>query len=189
MGVTNSNDVRSGDLIILENVIWEVVDFQHVKPGKGGAFVRLKVKNVKQGNVVDKTLNAGEKLMTPEVEENEVQFLYKSGKEYTFMDNTSFEQFTYPEDKLGNAITFLKPDTSLQLMTYKGDILGIHLPITVELEVKDTPPGFKGNTVSGSSKPATLETGAVVNVPFFINPGDVVRVDTRTGDYLERVSK
>ena len=186
MGVTNTSDVRGGDMIILDGTIFEVVEFQHVKPGKGGAFVRLKIRNVKQGNTIDKTMNSGEKLQTPDIEEREMQFLYKSGNDHTFMDQSNFEQLTLSQEQLGESIKFLKPEMTINLMTCEGDVLGVQLPITVDLKVADTSPGFKGNTVSGSGKPATLETGFVLQVPFFVNVGDMVKVDTRTGEYLER---
>jgi elongation factor P len=187
MGVTNTTEVRGGDLIILDGIVYEVVERQHVKPGKGGAFVRLKIRNVKQGNVIDKTMNAGVKLDTPDVEQKDVQYLYNTGKEFHFMDQATYEQFAFSEETLGDSKKFLKPDMSLQVMMHGGDVLGIKLPITVELKITETGPDFRGNTASGSNKPATLETGAVIQVPFFIKTGEMVRVDTRTGGYIERV--
>jgi elongation factor P len=166
--------------------VYTVVEFLHVKPGKGSAFVRTKLKNVKNGAVLERTFRAGEKLPRAHVEYKEMQYLYSSGDEYSFMDSTSFEQVALRKESLGDAIKWLKEQDTVGLQVYQGEIIGVELPNFVELAVAETAPGFKGDTATGGTKPATLETGAVVQVPFFVNVGDKIRVDTRTGLYLSR---
>lgn len=183
----STNDLRTGATIELDGEAWSVVEFQHVKPGKGAAFVRTRLKNVKTGNVVERTFRAGEKVAKANIEKKEMQYMYASGDEYQFMDQESYETVSIPADKLGDNVKWLKEGMIIEVMYFDGNIVGIDLPNFVELEVKDTPPGVKGDTASGGGKPATLETGAVIQVPFFVNPGDKVRVDTRTGQYLDRV--
>src|SRR5690554_5766626 len=163
------------------------MEFQHVKPGKGAAFVRTKLRNLKNGNIQEKTFRAGEKVPRAHVETRQMQYLYESGGEYTFMDNETYEQVSLPRERLEREVKFLKENMNVNLVIYKGETIGIQLPNTVELEVVETEPGIKGDTATGGSKPAKLETGLVVQVPFFINVGDVLRIDTRTGEYLERV--
>ena len=187
MGVSNTNDLRKGDMVLFDGKVFEVTEAQHVKPGKGGAFVRMKIRNVKLDTVIDKTMNAGQKVETAEVEEVQMQYLYKSGKDYTMMDVATFDQINIPEQDLGSAVKFLKPEMTIKIMQFRGDILGIRLPTSVELKVTETTSGFKGNTANGGGKPATLETGAVVQVPFFVEIGETIRVDTRDGEYIERV--
>lgn len=182
----SSNDFRTGVTIEIDGGVWQVVDFQHVKPGKGAAFVRAKLKNVKTGAVVERTFNAGEKLPKAHVERREMQYLYESDGEYHFMDNETFEQTTISTEQLGNAMSFLKENMSIGVMTFQGSIIGVDLPNSVELEVVETDPGIRGDTATGGTKPAKVETGYVVKVPLFINVGDVLRIDTRTGDYIER---
>ncbi|HMM21257.1 MAG TPA: elongation factor P [Selenomonadales bacterium] len=182
----SSNDFRTGVTIEIDNGVWQVVDFQHVKPGKGAAFVRAKLKNVKTGAVVERTFNAGEKLPKAHVERREMQYLYESDGEYNFMDNETFEQTTINNEQLGDAMKFLKENMSIGVLTFQGSIIGVDLPNSVELEVVETDPGIRGDTATGGTKPAKLETGYVVKVPLFINVGDVLRIDTRTGDYIER---
>lgn len=182
----SSNDFRTGVTIEIDNGVWQVVDFQHVKPGKGAAFVRAKLKNVKTGAVVERTFNAGEKLPKAHVERREMQYLYESDGEYHFMDNETFEQTTISIDQLGNAMSFLKENMSIGVLTFQSSIIGVDLPNSVELEVVETDPGIRGDTATGGTKPAKVETGYVVKVPLFINVGDVLRIDTRTGDYIER---
>jgi len=165
---------------------WQVVEFQHVKPGKGAAFVRSKLKNVKTGSVVEKTFRAGEKIPRARLDKREMQYLYNSGDEYVFMDNQSFEQVSLDKEQLGDGLKYLKENMNIQVVMYQGEIIGLEMPNFVELQVVDTEPGIKGDTASGASKNATLETGAVVQVPLFINVGDVLRIDTRTGLYMER---
>jgi len=180
------NDFRTGLTVELEGMAWQVVEFQHVKPGKGAAFVRSKLKNVKTGSVVEKTFRAGEKIPRARLDKREMQYLYNSGDEYVFMDNQSFEQVSLDKEQLGDGLKYLKENMNIQVVMYQGEIIGLEMPNFVELQVVDTEPGIKGDTASGASKNATLETGAVVQVPLFINVGDVLRIDTRTGLYMER---
>lgn len=182
----STNDLRTGVTVEIDGDVFMVVDFQHVKPGKGAAFVRTKIKNVKTGQVFEKTFRAGEKLNRAVIERKNMQYLYESGDTYYFMDNQTFEQIPLNKDQLGDSIKYLKENMEVLVMFYEGVSIGIELPTFVELEIIETDPGFKGDTATGGSKPATLETGAVVQVPFFINKGDVIRVDTRTGEYLSR---
>ncbi|HHW02651.1 MAG TPA: elongation factor P [Thermoanaerobacterales bacterium] len=183
----STNDLRTGVTVEIDGDVFMVVDFQHVKPGKGAAFVRTKIKNVKTGQVFERTFRAGEKLNRAVIERKTMQYLYESGETYYFMDTQTFEQIPLNKDQLGDSIKYLKENMEVMVMFYEGVSIGIELPTFVELQVIETEPGFKGDTATGGSKPATLETGAVVQVPLFINKGDVIRVDTRTGEYLSRV--
>lgn len=183
----STNDFRTGLTIELDGNVFAVVDFQHVKPGKGAAFVRSKLKNVKTGAVVEKTFNAGEKVPPARVDRREMQYLYNDGDNYNFMDNESFEQLALTKEQLGDGVKYLMENMNIVVMMWQGNSIGIELPNQVELEVADTAPGIKGDTASGGSKPATLETGAVVQVPFFVNVGDKLLIDTRTGNYIKRV--
>lgn len=183
----STNDLKTGLTIELDNGVWSVVEFQHVKPGKGAAFVRTKLKNMKTGNTVEKTFRAGEKVPRAVLDKREMQYLYVSGDEYQFMDNESFEQTHITAEQLGDNTKWLKEGMNINVLYFQNAIIGIDIPNFVELEITETAPGVKGDTASGGSKPATLETGAVVNVPFFVNQGDKIRVDTRTGEYLDRV--
>lgn len=182
----STNDFKTGVTIELDGDVFTVVDFQHVKPGKGAAFVRAKLKNVRNGGVVERTFNAGEKVSRARVERREMQYLYNDGESYNFMDNQSFDQISVTEGQLGDAIKYLKENTNVHMVTYQGEVIGVDLPNMVELEVIETDPGIKGDTASGGSKPAKLETGAVVQVPFFVEVGDVLQIDTRSGSYLKR---
>ncbi|WP_347487602.1 elongation factor P [Desulfoscipio sp. XC116] len=184
--MVSTNDFRTGLTIEMEGDVYQVVEFQHVKPGKGAAFVRSKLRNLRTGAVVDKTFNAGEKMPKARIERREAQYLYSDGAEYHFMDMESFDQFSMNTEQLGDAIKFLKENMTIIIMTFQGRSIGVDLPNVVELEVVETAPGIKGDTASGGSKPATLETGYVVQVPFFINTGDVLQIDTRTGHYIKR---
>jgi elongation factor P len=163
-----------------------VVEFQHVKPGKGGAFVRTKLKNVRTGAVIDRTFRADEKVSLATIDKREMQFLYRQGPDYVFMDNESYDQLHVPSDSIGDAVNFLKEGDTAVLPMYKDEIVGVELPAAVELVVTDTEPGMQGDRVSGARKAATLETGLVVQVPLFVNIGDRVKVDTRSSDYLSR---
>jgi elongation factor P len=183
----STNDLRTGVTVEIDGDVFMVVDFQHVKPGKGAAFVRTKIKNMKTGQVFEKTFRAGEKLNRATIERKTMQYLYSSEDTYYFMDTQTFEQIPLNKDQLGDSIIFLKENMEVLVMFYEGVSIGIELPTFVELEVIQTEPGFKGDTATGGSKPATLETGAVVQVPLFLNIGDVIRVDTRSGEYLSRV--
>jgi len=182
----STNDLRNGVTIELDGQVYTVIEFQHVKPGKGSAFVRTKLKNVKTGATLERTFNAGEKIPRARVESKEVQFLYDDGNQYTFMDTETFEQYTLSRDVLGDALNFLKEQMVLTLNFHQGQVIGVELPNSVELRVVETEPGVRGDTVSGGSKPAKLETGYVVRVPLFVEEGDVVVVDTRTGEYISR---
>ena len=181
------NDLKTGLTLELDNGLWNVVEFLHVKPGKGSAFVRTKLKNVITGAVLEKTFNPSEKLQGAEIEKKDMQYLYKDGDMYYFMDNETYDQIPLTEDDLGDTLKYLKENMNVMILTHEGKIIGVDIPAHVELEVVDTPPAEKGNTAQGGTKPATLETGAVVNVPFFVSNGDVIRVDTRTNEYLDRV--
>jgi elongation factor P len=181
------NDLRNGITLEIEGVLFSVVEFQHVKPGKGAAFVRTRLKNVKTGFVVEKTFRGGEKVMRAIVERRVMQFLYETDGEYTFMDTETYEQIGLQRDFIGEQVKWLKDNANCSVLLHEGVAIGIDLPNFVDLKVTQTDPGFKGDTATGGSKPATLETGAVINVPLFIETGDVLQIDTRTGDYLKRV--
>jgi elongation factor P len=182
----SSNDFKTGITLEIDNGLWQVVEFLHVKPGKGSAFVRSKLKNVQTGQVLEKTFRAGEKLATAHLEKSDMQYLYNDGSEYTFMDNSSFEQIAIPKASIGDGVKYLKEGMSAAVLRHDSKIIGVELPYHVELEVVDTPPSEKGNTASGGTKPATLETGAIVQVPFFVENGTRIRVDTRNNAYLDR---
>jgi elongation factor P len=183
----SSNDFKTGLTIIIDGNLMQVVEFLHVKPGKGAAFVRTKLKNVETGQVIEKTFRAGEKVESAHLERREMQFLYTDGSEYTFMDNQSFEQIGVTKAQIGEQVKYLKENMNVNILFHGDKIIGVDLPLHVELRVVDTPPSEKGNTASGGTKPATLETGAVVNVPFFVDVDTVIRVDTRNNQYLDRV--
>ncbi len=182
----STNDLKNGMALDLPEGLVNVVEFQHVKPGKGGAFVRTKLKNVRTGAVIDRTFRADEKVALAVIDKREMQFLYREGVDYVFMDNESYDQLQVPSDSIGDAVHFLKEGDTAVLPMYKSEIVGVELPAAVELAVTDTEPGMQGDRVSGARKAATLETGLVVQVPLFVNVGDRVKVDTRTGDYLSR---
>jgi elongation factor P len=182
----NTNQFRNGMHIEVDRSVWRIVDFQHVKPGKGGAFVRTKLKNLDSGAVVDKTFRAGEKFSRIHTEVKNAQYLYDAGDDVVFMDEGTYEQFNLPRDSVADALDFLEPSSSVQVLTVDGKPSGVQLPASVELTVKDTEPGVKGDTVSNVTKPATLETGAVVQVPLFVNVGERIKVDTRERRYISR---
>jgi elongation factor P len=182
----NTNQFRNGMHIELDGSVWRIVEFQHVKPGKGGAFVRTKLKNLDSGAVVDKTFRAGERFSRIHTEVKNAQFLYEAGDEVVFMDEGTFEQFNLPRDSVAEALEFLEPSRSVQVMTVDGKPAGLQLPASVELTVTETVPGVKGDTVSNVTKAATLETGAVVQVPLFVNAGDRIKVDPRDRRYISR---
>lgn len=182
----STNDFKTGLTIELEGEVFQVIEFQHVKPGKGAAFVRSKLRNMRTGAVIEKTFSAGEKIPKARIERREVQYLYNDGQDYNFMDLESYDQLAMDAGQLGDAVKYLKDNLSIHILTFQGKSIGVELPNFVELEVVETAPGIKGDTASGGSKPATLETGAVVQVPFFINVGDKLQIDTRTGNYIKR---
>ena len=183
----STSDFRKGLKIEFKGDPYEIVDFQHVKMGRGGANVKTKMKNLKTGGVVEETIRSGEKFPTPELEEKKMQFLYMQDGQYYFMDQETFEQLPLTSEQLGDAKLFLKENIEVKILNYKGTPLNVELPMFIELVVAQTDPGYKGDTASGGGKPATLETGAVVRVPFHINEGDTIKVDTRTSEYIERV--
>ena len=182
----STNDLKNGMTLDLDGTLFQVVEFQHVKPGKGGAFVRTKLKNVRTGAVIDRTYRADEKLEQAIVDKREMQYLYSDGDQYVFMDNTTYDQRHVDPATLGDAAKFLKEGDAAILQIYKDEIVGVDLPAAVELEVTVTEPGVQGDRVSGARKPATLETGHVLQVPLFVNQGDRIKVDTRSGEYLTR---
>lgn len=183
----STNDFRTGVTVEIDGQPWIVVDFQHVKPGKGSAFVRAKIKNVITGAVLERTFNAGEKLPRARIERKEAQFLYSVGDDYTLMDNRTYEQVTLKREDIGDGANYLKENMSVVILSYDNRVIGVEVPNFVELAVVETEPGFKGDTATGGTKLAKLETGATVRVPLFVNVGDVLKVDTRTGTYIERV--
>ncbi len=182
----STNDLKNGMSLDLPEGLFSVVEFQHVKPGKGGAFVRTKLKNVRSGAVIERTYRADEKLEQAIIDKRDMQFLYRDGADFVFMDTTSYEQMTAAPESLGDAPSYLKEGDAAILQMYNGEIVGVDLPAAVELTVTETEPGIQGDRVSGARKPATLQTGLVVQVPLFVNIGDVLKVDTRTGEYLTR---
>jgi elongation factor P len=182
----STNQFKNGMHIELENVVWRIVEFQHVKPGKGGAFVRTKLKNLDSGSVVDKTFRAGEKFARVHTETKSVQYLYDSGDEVVFMDEQTYEQISLPRASVADALDYLEPSSSVQLLTVDGRPSGVQMPASVELTVAETEPGVRGDTVSNVTKPATLATGAVVQVPLFVNQGERIKVDPREGRYISR---
>ena len=182
-----AGDFRNGITFEMEGNVFQVIEFQHVKPGKGAAFVRTKLKNVISGAVIEKTFSPTDKFENAYVERKDMQYSYTDGDLYYFMDLESYELIPLNEDKLGDNFKFVKEEMVCKIISYKGNVFGVEAPMFVELEVADTEPGFKGDTATGATKPATLETGAQIKVPLFINIGDVLKIDTRTGDYIERV--
>jgi elongation factor P len=182
----STNQFKNGMHIEIDGQVWRIVEFQHVKPGKGGAFVRTKLKGLDTGSVVDRTFRAGEKFARVHTEVKQVQYLYDAGDEVVFMDEETFEQFPLPRASVEDALQFLQPSSSVQMLTVDGRPAGVQLPSSVELLVTETEPGVKGDTVSNVTKPATLETGAVVQVPLFVNVGDRVKVDPREHRYIQR---
>jgi elongation factor P len=182
----STNDLKNGMSLDLPEGLFSVVEFQHVKPGKGGAFVRTKLKNVRSGAVIERTYRADEKLEQAIIEKRDMQFLYRDGADFVFMDTTTYEQMTAAPESLGDAPSFLKEGDEANLQMYNGEIVGVDLPAAVELSVTETEPGLQGDRVSGARKAATLQTGLVVQVPLFVNTGDAIKVDTRSGEYLTR---
>jgi elongation factor P len=187
MPAITTNDLKTGITLELDNGLFQVVEFQHVKPGKGGAFVRTKLRNLRSGNMLERTFNAGIRVEQAILEKKDMQFLYKDGDDYVFMDTESYDQLTVAPVALGSAADYLVESAVAILAIFNGDIVSVEIPASVELEVTDTEPGVQGDRVSGARKPATLQTGKVVQVPLFVNVGDRIKVDTRTGDYITRV--
>ncbi|MBE7055922.1 MAG: elongation factor P [Ruminococcaceae bacterium] len=183
----SAGDFRNGMTFEMDGGVFQVVEFQHVKPGKGAAFVRTKYKNVITGAIVERSFNPTDKFEPARIDRREMQYLYSDDGLYYFMDNETYEQTPINADTLGDAMKFVKENDICKILSFKGNVFGIEPPIFVELEVTETEPGFKGDTATGATKPATVETGALVKVPLFVNIGDVIRIDTRTGEYMSRV--
>lgn len=185
--MASTSEFRNGMVIQIEGELFTIVEFQHVKPGKGGAFVRTRLKNVKTGRVIDRTYRSGEKVDDVRLEKKTVQFLYVGDNEFVFMDMASYEQISASDKVVGETARFLKEGMEVEILFHGKEPIGIELPIFVELKITKADPGVKGDTASGGSKPVTLETGAVIQVPLFLEEGEVVKVDTRSGEYVERV--
>ena len=182
-----AGDLRNGTTFELEGNVFRVVEFQHVKPGKGAAFVRVKMKNVITGAVLERTFNPSEKLQGAEIEKRDMQYLYNDGELYYFMDNNTYDQVPLNEGQIGEALKYIKENMNVTMLAFKGSVFAVEPPMFVELEVTYTEPGFSGNTTTTSGKPATLENGLEISVPLFVEIGDVIRIDTRTGQYMERL--
>lgn len=185
--MVTAGDFRNGLTVEVEGSVYQVLEFQHVKPGKGAAFVRTKLKNIKSGGVVEKTFRPTEKFPQAHIERKEMQYLYSDGEMYNFMDNETYDQFALTADQIGDSLKFVKENEMVKMLSHSGEVFAIEPPLFVELEVTETEPGVKGDTATGANKPATLETGAIVSVPLFVNQGDVISIDTRTGEYMKRV--
>lgn len=180
------NDFKTGLTIEVDGEIWQVIEFQHVKPGKGAAFVRSKLRNLRNGNIAEKTFRAGEKVNTAHIENRKMQYLYASGDSHAFMDTSTYDQIELQTNQIERELQFIKENMEVNILSYNGETIGIDLPKNVELTVTETEPGIKGDTASGGSKPARLETGLVVQVPFFVNEGDVLVINTSEGKYVSR---
>lgn len=187
MPAITTNDLKNGITLEIDNGLFTVVDFQHVKPGKGGAFVRTKLRNLRTGNILERTFNAGVRVEQAILERSDMQFLYKEGDDFVFMDVDTYEQINLAPRTLGQAADYLVEGAKAMIAQYDGEVVSVEIPVTVELNISVTEPGIQGDRVSGARKPATLETGKVIQVPLFVNIGDRVKVDTRTGDYITRV--
>ncbi len=183
----SAGDFRNGVTIEFEGNVYQIVEFQHVKPGKGAAFVRTKLKNIKSGGVVEKTFRPTEKCPQARIDRKEMQYLYADGDLYNFMDTESYEQVALDKDSVGDSLKFVKENELVKVCSHNGSVFAIEPPLFVELEITNTEPGFAGNTATGATKPAVVETGATVQVPLFVNQGEVIKIDTRTGEYLSRV--
>ncbi|MBQ3890955.1 MAG: elongation factor P [Lachnospiraceae bacterium] len=182
-----AGDFKNGVTIEYDGKVCQIVEFQHVKPGKGAAFVRTKLKDIVNGGVVETSFRPTEKFPLAHIERKDMQYLYNDGDLYNFMDIETYDQIALSESDIGDALKFVKENEMCKVCSYKGKVFAVEPPLFVELEITDTEPGFKGDTATGATKPATVETGAVVNVPLFVNQGDVIKIDTRTGEYLSRV--
>ena len=183
----SAGDFRNGVTIEVDGNIFQIIEFQHVKPGKGAAFVRTKLKNIINGGVVEKTFRPTEKFPQARIDRKDMQYLYADGDLFTFMDTETYDQISLNRDTVGDALKFVKENEVCKVCSHNGSVFAVEPPLFVELEITDTEPGFKGDTATGASKPATVETGAVVSVPLFANQGDKIKIDTRTGEYLSRV--
>ena len=182
-----AGDFKNGLTIEWDGGVYQVIDFQHVKPGKGAAFVRTKLKNIKSGGVVEKSFRPTEKFDTAHIERKDMQYLYADGDMYNFMDNETYEQIALSEDQVGDSLKFVKENDNVKMLSHNGEVFAIEPPLFVELEITETEPGVKGDTATGATKPATVETGATVLVPLFVGQGERIQIDTRTGEYMKRV--
>ena len=185
--MVSAGDFRNGLTIELDNGIYQVIEFQHVKPGKGAAFVRTKLRNIKNGGVTEKTFRPTEKCPQAHIERKDMQYLYSDGELFHFMDVETYDQIAMNEDQVGDSLKFVKENDMVKMCSHNGSVFAIEPPLFVELEITETEPGVKGDTATGATKPATVETGAIIYVPLFVNQGDKISIDTRTGDYLKRV--
>jgi elongation factor P len=185
--VISTGDLRKGVVLELDNELWQILDYHHIKMGRGSAQVRIKLRNIRRGQTVERTFQAGEKWPRAQLETRPVQFLYSDGTDYHFMDSSTYEQFSLTADRLGETARYLTDGLTLDRTSYEGETIDVELPVSVEHKVVETEPGFAGDTTGGARKPATTETGLVVQVPLFVNAGDTIRIDTRTGDYQTRV--
>jgi elongation factor P len=183
----STGELRKGVAIELDGDLWQILDYHHIKMGRGSAQVRITLRNIKRGQTIERSFQAGTKWPRAQMERRPVQFLYRDGDDFHFMDNDTYDQFSLTADQLADAASYLKDGMTLDRTSYQGETIGVELPVTVDLGVSSTEPGFAGDTAQGARKPATLETGLVVQVPLFVNEGDIVRVDTRTGEYQTRV--
>lgn len=184
--MVTAGDFRNGVTFDMDGSVYQIIEFQHVKPGKGAAFVRTKIRNVISGAVTERTFNPTDKFPTAFIERRDMQYLYRDGDLYYFMDNETYENIPINAEKLGDNFKFVKENLDVKVLSYKGVVFGVEPPFFIELQVTKTDPGFKGDTATNATKPATLETGAEIRVPLFINEGDMIRIDTRTGEYMER---
>jgi len=183
----SAGDFRNGITIELDSNVFQIVEFQHVKPGKGAAFVRTKLINIKSGGVIERTFRPTEKCPLARIDRKDMQYLYSDGDMFNFMDTETYEQIALNKDEIGDALKFVKENEMVKMCSHNGSVFAIEPPLFVELDITETEPGFKGDTATGASKPATVETGAVVSVPLFVEIGDKIKIDTRTGEYLSRV--
>ena len=184
----STGDLKKGVVFEMDNQLFQVMDYQHLKIGRGSAQVRMRLRNVRTGAVIDRTVQAGEKWPRVRLEHRSVQYLYEDPPNYVFMDQQNYDQMTLSPAQLGDAVSYLKDGLEMELLMHDSEPIGVELPITVELRIEDTEPGFRGDTASGGTKPAKLESGLMVNVPLFVNTGEMIRVDTRSGTYIERAS-
>ena len=183
----SAGDFRNGLTLEIEGNVVQVIEFQHVKPGKGAAFVRTRLKNIKNGGIIEKTFRPTEKFPAAHIERSDMQYLYNDGEMYNFMNVETFDQIAMTEDQVGDSLKFVKENEMVKMLSHNGSVFAIEPPLFVELEITDTEPGFKGNTATGATKPAVVETGATVYVPLFVEQGDKIQIDTRTGEYMKRV--
>ena len=185
--MVSAGDFKNGLTIELEGNVYQIIEFQHVKPGKGAAFVRTKLKNIKSGGVIEKSFRPTEKFEQAHIDRKDMQYLYNDGDLYHFMDSETYDQIALGKDEIGDSLKFVKENETVKVCSHKGSVFAIEPPLTVELQITETEPGFKGDTATGATKPAIVETGAKVNVPLFVNQEDKIKIDTRTGEYISRV--